>query len=232
MSEYESAEFCMADFNYVIFDFDGTVADTGEGILKSLQYSFVAMGDPEPDLSDLKKFIGPPLCDSFMEEYGLTREKAEEAVFLFREYFGVYGWWDNELYPGVPELLARLKNEGYKIVLATSKPDVYSSKILRKFGLSDFFDFSEGASFDHKREKKSDVLEYALSKVGVVTEEDKRGAVLIGDTVYDVVGANEIGIDSIAVTYGFGKREDLEKNGATYVVDKIEDIYSIISKKR
>ena len=219
----------MKKYHTVAFDLDGTLTNPYSGLTRAFEYGLKKAGVKCGPRSELKKFIGPPLRDSFMEEYGLSVEKAEEAVYLFREYFGVYGWWDNERYEGVIELLSRLKSEGYKIVLATSKPDVYSSKILRRFGLSEFFDFAEGASFDHKREKKSEVLEYALSKVGVITEEDKKGAVIIGDTVYDVVGANEIGIDSIAVTYGFGKREELLANGATYIADSVADIYGILN---
>jgi phosphoglycolate phosphatase len=116
------------------------------------------------------------------------------------------------------------------VILATSEPEIYSSRILKLFGIDGYFDFSEGASLDSSRERKCDVLEYALSKVGVITPEQKAGAVLIGDTVYDVEGANIVGIDSLAVTYGFGKEEDLRREGATYIAHTVSDISDILCK--
>jgi phosphoglycolate phosphatase len=147
---------------------------------------------------------------------------------LFREYFGVYGWWDNELYPGIPELLSKLKAAGKTVILATSKPEVYSSKILKLFNIDGYFDFSEGASFDSSREKKCDVLAYALEQVGITEDSKKAGVVLVGDTRFDVEGANIVGVDSIAVTYGYGTEDELRAEGATYIARSVSDIGKLL----
>lgn len=217
-------------YHTIAFDLDGTLTNPERGLTSSYKYGLRKIGLNITETDSLKKFIGPPLRDSFQEEYGLTLERAEEALRLFREYFGVYGWWDNELYGGIAELLSALKAAGKTVVLATSKPEIYSSRILKLFGINGYFDFSEGASLDSSREKKCDVLEYALSKVGVMTPEQKAGAILIGDTVYDVEGANTVGIDSLAVTYGFGKEEDLRREGATYIAHTVSEIADILLK--
>lgn len=214
----------MKKYKTVAFDLDGTLTDPFRGLTSAFAYGLKKIGIDVSGDNNLKRFIGPPLRDSFQEEYGLSLEAAEEALRLFREYFSVYGWWDNELYPGIKELLSDLKAAGYTVVLATSKPDVYSSKILKLFGIAEYFDFSEGASFDSSRERKCDVLQYALDKVG----RDAESAVLIGDTRFDVEGANVLGVDSIAVTYGYGTREALEKEGATYIVDTVSDIRALL----
>lgn len=214
----------MKKYNTVAFDLDGTLTDPKRGLTSAFAYGLKKIGIEVGPASTLTRFIGPPLRDSFQEVYGLSLERAEEALRLFREYFGVYGWWDNELYAGIPELLRDLKASGKTVVLATSKPDVYSSRILRLFGIAGYFDFSEGASFDSSRERKCDVLEYALASVGA----DKESAILIGDTRFDVEGANICGIDSLAVTYGYGVREDLEKEGATYVADTVDEVRRIL----
>lgn len=218
----------MKNYHTIAFDLDGTLTNPEKGLTSAYKYGLRKIGLNITETDSLKKFIGPPLRDSFRDEYGLTEERANDALMLFREYFGMYGWWDNELYPGIPELLDALKKAGKTLILATSKPEVYSSRILKLFGIYDYFDFAEGASFDSSREKKSDVLEYALEQVGIRTPEQKAGAVLIGDTVYDVEGAVTVGVDSIAVTYGFGKEGDLRKEGATYIVDTVEGVKKIL----
>jgi phosphoglycolate phosphatase len=227
---YKTEVLRMKQYHTIAFDLDGTLTNPERGLTNSYKYGLRKIGLNITETDSLKKFIGPPLRDSFQEEYGLTLERAEEALQLFREYFGVYGWWDNELYPGIAELLSALKAAGKTVILATSKPEIYSSRILKLFGIDGYFDFSEGASLDSSRERKCDVLEYALSKVGVITPEQKAGAVLIGDTVYDVEGANIVGIDSLAVTYGFGKEEDLRREGATYIAHTVSDIADILCK--
>lgn len=216
------------EYHTIAFDLDGTLTDPKKGLTSAFAYGLKKVNVSFESVDSLKKFIGPPLRDSFRDEYGLEEEVADEALRLFREYFGVYGWWDNELYEGIHDLLSSLKTAGKTLVLATSKPDVYSSKILKLFSLSDYFDFSEGATFDSSREKKCDVLEYALNKVGIYNEEQKQGVVLVGDTKFDVEGANICGIDSIAVTYGYGKESEFKEYGATYIANTVEDVKKIL----
>ena len=218
----------MKNYKTIAFDLDGTLTDPKRGLTSAFQYGLRKVGVMADNKDELKKFIGPPLRDSFRDEYGMTEEAADDALMLFREYFGVYGWWDNELYSGIPELLRDLKRAGKTVVLATSKPEVYSSKILKLFGLSEYFDFSEGASFDSSREKKCDVLDYALGKVGVISDADRESAILVGDTRFDVEGAVICGIDSIGVTYGYGTEEDLISEGATYIARGVDEIRAIL----
>ncbi|MBQ9071483.1 MAG: HAD hydrolase-like protein [Clostridia bacterium] len=218
----------MKNYHTVAFDLDGTLTDPKRGLTSAFAYGLRKVGVKFDNVESLKKFIGPPLRDSFRDEYGLSEECADDALMLFREYFGVYGWWDNELYPGIHELLSSLKAAGKTLVLATSKPEVYSSKILKLFGLSDYFDFAEGASFDSSREKKCDVLDYALSKVGIVTPEEKQGVVLVGDTRFDIEGAVICGVDSIGVTYGYGNEDELLREGATYIAKDVKEIGEIL----
>ncbi len=218
----------MKNYRIVAFDLDGTLTDPKRGLTSAFAYALGKIGVDFGNRESLVKFIGPPLRDSFQKEYNLSDEDADTALDKFREYFGVYGWWDNELYDGVHNLLSSLKEAGKTLVLATSKPDVHSSKILKLFDIGKYFDFAEGASFDSTREKKCDVLSYALSKVGIVTEEQKAGVIMVGDTVFDVEGARICGVDSVAVTYGYGSEDALKKEGATYIARSIEDIKQLL----
>ena len=218
----------MKKYDVIAFDLDGTLTDPKKGLTSAFAYGLRKIGIKCENVESLKKFIGPPLRDSFRDEYGLSEEAADDALMLFREYFGVYGWWDNELYDGIHDLLSSLRAAGKTLVLATSKPEVYSSKILKLFRLSEYFDFAEGASFDSSREKKCDVLDYALSKVGVDAEEKKQKAVLVGDTKFDVEGARICGVDSIAVTYGYGSEDELRAEGATYIAATVADVKKLL----
>ena len=214
-------------FHTVAFDLDGTLSDPMRGLTSGFRYAFRKMKIDYGDERVLKSFIGPPLRDEWMARYSLTRESAEEAVAYFREYYSIYGWWDNDLYEGVTELLSALKAAGKRIVLATSKPDVHSRKILGRFGLTQYFDFSEGASFDTSREKKSDVLRYALEKVGV-SKVSFDGVIMVGDTKYDIDGAREVGVKSVGVLWGYGGREELLSHGADFIAEDVSSLYKIL----
>ena len=218
----------MKNYHTVAFDLDGTLSDPKRGLTSAFAYALSKSEVRFGKIEDLTKFIGPPLRDSFKEEYGLTEEQADTALDLFREYYSVYGWWDNELYRGVHGLLAELKAAGKRIILATSKPELHSGKILKLFDIKKYFDFAEGASLDSSRERKCDVLEYALSNVGITTADDKRGVIMVGDTKYDIEGARICGVDSLGVLYGYGKREELVAEGATYIAESVEDIKKIL----
>lgn len=218
----------MKKYHTIAFDLDGTLTDPKRGLTSAFAYGLRKIGVRCDDVESLKKFIGPPLRDSFRDEYSLSEKDADDALMLFREYFGIYGWWDNELYDGIHDLLSSLRAAGKTLVLATSKPEVYSSKILKLFGLSDYFAFSEGASFDSSREKKCDVLEYALNNVGVCTPEEKEGALLVGDTKFDIEGARICGVDSIGVTYGYGSESELVSEGATYIAKTVAEVKKIL----
>ena len=196
----------------VLFDLDGTLTDPGLGITNSVAYSLQKWGIPVPERRELYCFIGPPLVDSYGKYYGFTRQDAEKAVEDYREYFRDRGIYENQVYDGVPELLASLRRAGWKIVLATSKPEEFAVTILRHFDLERWFDAVAGATMDGSRSKKGDVIAYALGLCGGAEH-----AVMVGDREHDIKGAKENGIPAIGVLYGYGSREELQQSGAAAI---------------
>lgn len=205
-------------YNTILFDLDGTLTNPAFGITNSVIYALKKFGITDVKREDLYKFIGPPLIYSFKEYYGFDEEKSKKAVEYYREYFSVKGLYENEIYNGIPELLDFLKKKGYKIVLATSKPEKFANEILKYFDIEKYFDFVAGATMDEKRNQKNQVIEYALS---LISDNDKSKTVMVGDRCYDIIGAFENGIDSIGVLYGFGDFAELNSSGATYIAETI-----------
>ena len=211
-------------YKVILFDLDGTLTDPGLGITNSVAYALRHYGIEPESRESLYPFIGPPLADSFIRYYGFTPEKAMEAISVYREYFRDKGLYENEVYEGVRELLENIKASGRKIVLATSKPEEFSVRILEHFDLMKYFDVVAGASMDEKRNKKGDVIAYAMEKGGFTNED----AVMIGDREHDIFGAKENGLDSIGVLFGYGSREELENAGADYIAGTVKDIIKFI----
>lgn len=211
-------------YKTILFDLDGTLTDPGLGITNSVAYALKKYGIEVENRQSLYSFIGPPLNDSFKKYYGFSDEKAMEAIWCYREYFADKGLYENEVYEGIEQLLGKIKESGRKIVLATSKPEQFAERILEHFDLIKYFDVVAGASMDEKRNKKGDVIKYAMEKGGFTSD----GAVMIGDREHDVFGAKENGIDTIGVLYGYGSREELEKAGATYIAPAVEDIFALL----
>ena len=212
-------------YDIILFDLDGTLTDPGIGITNSVAHALAHWNIEVADRAELYKFIGPPLSDSFMRYYGFSEEDAIHAIAVYREYFSVKGLYENEVYPGIPELLESLKAQGKTVVLATSKPEKFAVEILRHFGLYDYFDIIAGASMDESRNKKADVIAYAISQM---KNPDLSRMIMIGDREHDILGAKQIGIDSIGVLYGYGDRAEHEKAGATYIAEKVEDILPLL----
>ena len=215
----------MKNYRYIAFDLDGTLTDPEAGLTSGFAYALTKMGIDYGEKKSLKRFIGPPLKAEFRAVYGMSDEDAEECVRLFREYFSVYGWWDNKLYSGVCEMLSELKDRGKKLLLATSKPEFFARKILRLFDIEKYFDFIGGATLDHTRVEKSEVLRYALDSLGA---KDPEACILVGDRVYDALGARACRIDSLGVLYGHGTKEEILSSGFTYIVESVLDIAKIL----
>ena len=211
-------------YNTVLFDLDGTLTDPGKGITNSVAYALEKYGIEVTDRKSLYCFIGPPLKDSFMKYYGFSEEKAMEAIGFYREYFRDKGLFENEVYEGIRELLERIKSSGRKIVLATSKPEEFSVRILEHFDLLKYFDVVAGASMDETRNKKGDVIKYAMEKGGFTAEK----AIMIGDREHDIFGAKENSLLSIGVLYGYGTEEELKVARADYIAATVEDIYGLL----
>ena len=211
-------------YKYLLFDLDGTLTDPAEGITNSVAYALNKFGINVEDKRTLYKFIGPPLVDAFSEYYGFSKEDSEKATAFYRETFRVTGLYQNMVYDGVVEMLEALKSKGKKLVIATSKPEEFTMKILKHFDLLKYFDFVAAATFDATRNSKDKVIAYALESLDI---KDKSKVVMIGDRHHDIDGAKDNGIDSVGVLWGFGSREELETADATYIAESIDDLISI-----
>lgn len=210
----------------ILFDLDGTLTDPGAGITNSVMHALKKHGIEVNDRRELYSFIGPPLKDSFMKFCGFTEEEAMRAIEEYREYFRPYGMFENEVYPGIPALLSELKSSGKRLILATSKPDVFSIEILKHFGLYDYFDFFACATMDEKRVTKPEIIRYALDELKIT---DLDTCVMVGDREHDIFGAKAAGIRSIGVLYGYGTREELEKAGADAIAETVEDLLRFLA---
>ena len=215
----------MKKYDIIAFDLDGTLTNPERGLKESFAYALRKKNIRFSSKEELKRFIGPPLYEEWQRCFGLTPKESAEMLLIFREFFAVYGWWDNEIYPGVPEMLSELKKRGKTIILATSKPEIFAKKILDLFDISRYFDFVGGASTDKTRDKKCEVLEYSLGSVGV---KDRSRCILVGDRCFDAEGANICGIDSLGVLYGHGTEEEIASSGFTYIAKTTEEVLEIL----
>jgi phosphoglycolate phosphatase len=214
----------MKEYSVIAFDLDGTLTDPERGLVEGFIYAFKKMGVTDYGSRDsLRRFIGPSLYEVWQDEFGFTKETVTDAIEKFREYYNIYGWWDNKVYDGIYEMLDSLKKSGKTIILATSKPEDTAIKIMKLFGLDKYFDFLGGAKGDD-RDHKWQVLNYALNAVNA----DRSQAILVGDRMYDAEGAKICGIDCLGVTWGHGGREELEKAGCTYIADTPEQILELL----
>lgn len=206
---------------YVLFDLDGTLTDSQEGIMNSIVYTLQHFGIRVDDRTVLRPWLGPPLVDSLMKYYGFDRERALEGVEKYREYFDEKGIFENKVYPGIEDLLKKLQDQGYALMTATSKPEVAARRITDHFNLTRYFTFIGGATLDDSRVRKGDVIRYVLEANRVV---DLSAAMMVGDRENDIMGAGQNGLESIGVLYGYGDREELESAGADHIVETVEEI--------
>ena len=215
----------MRNYEVIAFDLDGTLSDPARGLIQGFVYCFKKLGLPYDNEESLRKYIGPSLYEEWQEDFGFTPDEANDAIEVFREYYNIYGWWDNTMYDGIPEMLASLKAAGKKVVLATSKPLDTAKKVLELFGLTEYFDFIGGA-VSHQNDQKWQVLNWSLTSVGIDINdpESLKKCVMIGDRKYDAEGAKICGVDSIGVLYGHGSDEEMQTSGFTYLVETVEDI--------
>ncbi len=211
----------------VLFDLDGTLTDSGEGITRCVQYALRKEFDIRVEnLHELDCFVGPPLKEQFMSYAGLNEEDAERAIRAYRERYRTRGIYENRLYDGIPELLAALARRGMLMAVASSKPTEFCREILRYFGIEQYFRVVVGSEMNGERTRKSDVVEEALRQLGMTGM--KRQAVLVGDRLYDVEGAKEAGIGSIGVTFGYGSREELENAWPDCIVDNTRELENVL----
>ncbi|MBQ8743064.1 MAG: HAD hydrolase-like protein [Clostridia bacterium] len=212
-------------YTHIFFDLDGTVTDPYEGITKAVSHALGKFGIEIPDRKALSSFIGPPLYDSFRKFYGLSEEDAVLAVSYYREYYVPIGIYECEIFNGINELLKALHESDAKIYVATSKPESMAVTVLSHFGLDKYFDGIYGATLDKSRVKKSDVIAYALDKIG---NPDPKSCIMIGDTAYDVEGARENSIDTLGVTFNGSSPEPLISAGAIGIFSKAAELQSFL----
>ena len=210
-------------YNTVIFDFDGTLCDTGEGIKKSAAYALDKYNIPHEEWTKLSFFIGPPLLVTFQEKFNASPKLAEELVFAFRERYSKNFEEESKLYDGIPKLLSNLKNHGAKIGIASSKPLNFINSLLKHFEIKQYFDSICGVTFKADCEPKYVIIERCMKELGA----DKNTTIMVGDTKYDIEGAGMTNIDSCGVSYGFGSRFTMLDEGATYIADKPDEIEAI-----
>lgn len=212
-------------YQTIVFDLDGTLTDPYPGISKCIAHALEKMKAPALDPLTLASFIGPPLLQSFQETCGFSEKQADEALGYYRERFAIKGLYENSVYTGISELLRSLKNSGKTLAVATSKPTIFAEKILDHFQLAQYFTVIIGSNLDGSRNEKSDVIHEVLAQLNVV---DKESIIMIGDREHDIIGAQKEGIQSIGVLYGYGSVEEIEQTGATFIVECVEDLLSIL----
>lgn len=216
----------MRNYGVLLFDLDGTLTDSAEGILACVRHALRVMGFDDPP--DMMRFVGPPLFESFETFCGMTHEQAVEAVRIYRERYSREGLFENRPYDGIPEMLERLRSAGKRMAVATSKPEVFAVRILDKFGLSGYFEVIGGAVIDGgdgARNEKHEVIGYVLDRMGV---SDPSEALMIGDRKHDVLGARQTGLDCMYALWGYGSAEEAREYGAAYTAETPAECADII----
>jgi len=208
----------------ILFDLDGTLTDSGEGIMNCAVYALSHFGISAPSENELRTFVGPPLTESF-SRFGVPEDQLSEAVRIYRSRYIPIGKFENHPYPGIRELLEKLKADGHELFVATSKPEAISVEILEHFDLARYFDMICGASTDFSRNSKEAVIAHLLDGCGA-----REHAVMVGDTAYDVIGARAHGIPTIGVSWGYGQVADMEKAGAAAIAYTMDELYTLLNQ--
>ena len=206
----------------ILFDLDGTLTDSGEGIINCAWLALRHFNLPLPDRETMRVFVGPPLRDSFIR-FGVPEDDVETAIEIYRKRYVPTGMFENTPYPGIRAMLAALKAAGHRLYVATSKPEGMATGILEKFELASYFEHIYGASMDNSRDSKDKVIAYVLEQIG--SSDD---TIMVGDTAYDVLGAAVHGIPCIGVSYGYGKVEDMVNAGAISIANSPAALLEIL----
>lgn len=216
----------MAKFDAVLFDFDGTVADTGEGVFYGVRHAIDVYGLKQPSDTDIRKFIGPPMVTSFKYFYPeLPDEKIQELIKCFREKYAEVGLDMYRLYDGLEELLKKLSKNGIKAAVASSKPQDFLEKIIKSSRMDKYFDCIVGASRNFADSDKATIVSAAMEQTGVT---DKSRILMVGDRKFDIVGAHKVGIACAAVLFGYGSREEFEEYHADYIVENFKEVEDLV----
>ena len=215
----------MKSYDYILFDFDGTLSDSAPGVRKCIELTLKEIGRPIPDLSDYSKYVGPPLNRTFERLCGLSCEESFAVLPIYRKYYNDVGVRENRMYDGVKELLKALRASGKKLAVCTSKNEALAEKSMKEIGAYPYFDAICGSKDDGTRKEKRDLIPYALSSLCC---EEKRNAVMIGDTFFDAEGARLCGIDFIGVLYGYGDEASMKKEGAKVFAETPDELSKLL----
>ena len=210
---------------YALFDLDGTLTDSMLGITNCAMYALEKFGIYPESREELYPYIGPPLIYSFMTFHGLSSEQAERAVVYYRERYADAGWRENRVFDGIPELLSTLKERGVHLMVATSKPEVYTQRILEYYNLSQYFSFVAGCTLDGQRSAKAEVIAYIRKRYPAINEEN---TVMVGDRKYDVEGAHSQGLPALGVLFGYGDREEMDAVGADFIAADMAELQKLL----
>lgn len=208
----------------IFFDLDGTLTDSGEGIINCATLALEYFGLPVPSREEMRVFVGPPLDQTFIK-FGIPADKTDEAIKVFRSRYTTVGKFENFPYPGIRETLQKLRQQGHRLFVATSKPEILANEVLHHFELDGFFEQIAGATLDGSRSHKADVITYLLGMTGDVGQ-----TLMVGDTAFDVIGAAAHGISTIGVSWGYGTVEDMEKAGAVAIAHSMEELVELINQ--
>lgn len=214
---------------YILFDLDGTLTDPGLGITNCVNYALEKFDVHPESREELYPYIGPPLTYSFQAFHGLTAEQADQALLYYRERFSVKGLFENEVYPQIPELLKKWQGRGVKLIVATSKPEEFTHRILERFDLARYFDFVGGNTLNEDRPTKGSVIAYIQENYPDICAQN---TAMVGDRKYDIEGAHERGLPAIGVLYGYGDRAEMEVAGADFVAESVADLDRLLTDWR
>lgn len=213
-----------SNYDAVLFDFDGTFADTGEGMFESIQCAVKALGFEPLDAETLRRFVGPPVFESFRRELGVDAEKADFAVAKYREAYAENGIFKFRVYDGIPDLLRELNENGIRFAIASAKPQKFLVRIVAHLGIENLVDYISSPADDKADPSKTRLINEAV----LALKAEKSRVLMVGDRHFDINGANGAGVDSVGVTFGYGSEEELREAGATFIARTVADVRDII----
>lgn len=218
----------MSKYKYVLFDLDGTISESAGGIRKSLEHAITALGKPLPNLDDYTLYIGPPLIDTFRNVCHFSEEDSQKGVELYRSFYDEKGKYINNLYDGIKDVLLKLKENGAKIAVCSSKYEKFAEEIVKNLGVSDCFDAVCGSTLDGSRKDKKDLIPYAVKSLGGDFNSEKENTVMLGDTYFDARGARQCGVEFIGVEYGYGSIQAMKDEGAEVFAKTPADLLPLL----
>ena len=215
----------MKKYDIALFDLDGTISASADGIRYCIEKTLDIMEKPHPDLSDYSKYIGPPLLMTFQKLCKLDPSEAQKAVEIYVKLYDVDGLKQNKLFDGIEDVLKACKENEIRIAVCSSKHEKIATEVVKLLGVYDYFDAVCGSTIDGSRKEKEDLIPYALS---TLKADGTEKVVMIGDTKFDCKGAVACGVDFIGVTYGYGTLEDIKNAGGVVFAETTHKLHNLL----